>query len=358
MNRIDRYLARTALLYTGLVLAVLLSLGSLLVFLGQQTDIGIGTYTLSDALWFTLLQLPNQAFELMPMAALIGTLLGLGLLQRDGELVALRAAGVSIWRIALAAGGAGCLLLLVMGLLGEVVSPPLDRYARQSKMFAKFADVELGTAAGTGGAWVRDGNRVVSFGQQSADGTFGGLTWFEFDEQHHLRSMAEASTATQLASGRWRLLGWRETSLHATGVRVSGPGEHEVNTQLSAEFLGLAVINPRSLSMSGLWRYISYQRANGLDATVFAIALWSRLARTLSVVLVCMLAVPFVFGPVRSGGAGRQTVIGILLGVGFFLLTRTLENSGQVYGLDPVFIGWAPVVLLAGLTTVLIRRTR
>lgn len=358
MKRLDRHLAGTALLYTALVMAVLLSLGALFVFLGQQDDIGTGTYDLADAFVFTAFQLPAQAFELMPMAALVGTLLGLGTLQRDSELVALRAAGVSVWRMACAAAGAGAILMALMWVLGEVVAPPLDRYARQTKVFAKFSDVELGAAAGTGGAWVRDGSRIVSFGQQSADGSFGGMTLFEFAADGRLVAMARASTARPLSAGRWRLADWRETRLGERGVVAGGPTDHELETTLSPDFLGLAVVNPASLSISGLWRYVDYQRSNGLDATPHAIALWSRVARTLSVVLVCMLAVPFVFGPMRSTGAGRQTVTGILIGVVFFLFTRTLENSGQVYGLDPVLIGWAPVGILAVVTTALIARTR
>lgn len=358
MKRLDRYLARTALLYTALVMGVLLSLGALFVFLGQQDDIGTGSYGMSDAFLFTAFQLPAQAFELMPVAALVGTLLGLGTLQRDSELVALRAAGVSVWRVAFAAAGGGLLLMLLMWVLGEGVAPPLDRYARQTKVFAKFADVELGTAAGTGGAWVRDGARVVSFGQQSADGSFGGMTLFEFAPDGRLVAMANASTARPLSAGRWQLADWRETRIGEGGVVARGPTDHELATTLSPDFLGLAVVNPASLSISGLWRYVDYQRSNGLDATPYAIALWSRIARTLSVVLVCMLAVPFVFGPMRSTGAGKRTVIGILIGVVFFLLTRTLENSGQVYGFDPVLIGWAPVALLAVVTATLIARTR
>jgi lipopolysaccharide export system permease protein len=213
-------------------------------------------------------------------------------------------------------------------------------------------------AAGTGGAWVRDGTRIVSFGQQSADGTFGGMTLFEFTADGKLLSMANANTARPLDAGRWQLAGWRETRISEHGVTARGPIDHEVSTTLSPDFLGLAVVNPASLSISGLWRYVDYQRRNGLDATPYAIALWSRVARTISVVLVCMLAVPFVFGPMRATGAGKRTVIGILIGVVFFLLTRTLENSGQVYGLDPVMIGWTPVALLAIVAAALIARTR
>lgn len=358
MTLLDRYLAKTVLLYTALVLAVLLSLGALFVFLRQQGDIGHGTYSTLDAFLYTLCQMPGQAFELLPMAALVGTLLGLGALQRDGELVVMRATGMSVWRLAAAVAGGGAFLSVVMLVLAQWVAPSLDLLARQSKTFARFADVELGTLTGTGVAWVRDGRHVMSIGQQSADGRFNALTVFEFDEQRRLVAMASAASASAVASGTWALEGWRETRLTANGVKTDGPRVQNLETGLSPDFLGLAVVNPSSLSLSGLWRYVEYQRRNGLSAVPFEIAFWSRVARLFSVVLVCMLAVPFTSALARTGGSGRQMVTGILLGVALFLFTRTLENSGQVYGLDPMLIGWGPAALLAVVTGTLLARAR
>ncbi|MEY4377753.1 MAG: hypothetical protein RJB26_2303 [Pseudomonadota bacterium] len=358
MKLLDRYLAKTVLLYTALVMAVLLSLGALFVFLRQQGDIGHGSYSTLDAFLFTLCQLPGQAFELMPMAALVGTLLGLGALQRDGELVVMRATGMSVWRLAAAVAGGGVMLSVLMLVLAQWVAPSLDLLSRQSKTFARFADVELGTLTGAGGAWVRDGRHVMSIGQQNADGRFSALTVFEFDPQHRLVSMASASSARAVASGTWALEGWRETRIAERGVTTVGPKVQTLQTGLSPDFLGLAVVNPSSLSLTGLWSYVQYQRRNGLAAVPFEIAFWSRIARLLSVVLVCMLAVPFTSALARSGGGGRQTVTGILLGVALFLFTRTVENSGQVYGLDPVLIGWGPAALLALVTATLLARAR
>ncbi len=100
MNILDRYLYRTVLVYTAMAMAVLLTLGALFVFISQQSDIGVGSYSAGDAFLFTLLNLPEQAFELLPIGAMIGTLMGLGHLASGSELVVTRASGVSVWRIA------------------------------------------------------------------------------------------------------------------------------------------------------------------------------------------------------------------------------------------------------------------
>ena len=100
MNLLDRYVIRAMLGGVFVVLAVLLALSALFLFANQQDDIGIGTYTALDAFWFVLLNLPQQVFELMPIGVLIGALLGLGTLARGSELTVMRAAGISVWRIA------------------------------------------------------------------------------------------------------------------------------------------------------------------------------------------------------------------------------------------------------------------
>jgi lipopolysaccharide export LptBFGC system permease protein LptF len=71
-----------------------------------------------------------------------------------------------------------------------------------------------------------------------------------------------------------------------------------------------------------------------------------------------MLALPFALGPMRASGQGARTVIGILIGAGFVLLSQTLENSGQLFDLPPWVVGWGPTAILAALTFVLLARTR
>src|SRR6202171_2543614 len=97
MNILDRYLYRTVLVYTAMAMAVLLTLGALFVFISQQGDIGIGSYSAGDAFLFTLLNVPQQAFELLPIGAMIGALMGLGHLASGRELVGARASGVLGW---------------------------------------------------------------------------------------------------------------------------------------------------------------------------------------------------------------------------------------------------------------------
>jgi lipopolysaccharide export system permease protein len=356
MNIVDRYLVRTVIAYTAMVLGVLLTLGALFVFIGQQDDIGVGTYGAPDALLFSLLNLPQQAFELMPIAVLIGSLLGLGVLARGSELVVLRTSGLSIGRIGVSIAIAGSLLLLFAALLGEVVAPPLQKFARQQKAFSKFADVSF---AGAGSAWVKDGDTMLSVQEQSGDNLFGGVFVFRLDGARRLASVGRADRATVAPGDRaWRLDQYAETDFTREGTETRRSPAERLVMRVDPGFLGLAVSEPRQLPSTALAKLIRYLEANGLDTRNYRFALWSRIARTVAVVVVALLAIPFSFGTMRASGAGARMVIGVLIGVAFFLVQRTLESGTVVFDLDPVVLAWIPTGILAVLTLGLIARTR
>ena len=352
---LSRYVIRAVLGHTLLVMLVLLALSGLYLFITQQDEIGIGTYTLEDAFLFVGLNLPQYAFDMLPIAALIGALLALGNLARSMELIVVRAAGVSVVRIAMWVAGAGVLLMILTAVLGELVAPQMEQYGRRMKTFEKYHDYSL---AGNRSAWAKDGDTIVSVGQQSGDNRYGGVYVFNFDPQHRLRSVGRASSASIDANNVWRLENYRESRIEEERVVPSGPKSTQMRTRLSPEFLGLAVLDPESLPGAGLLSYIRHLKENGLDARSYETAFWARIARTVAVAIIVVLAVPFAFGPMRSTGTGARTVVGIMIGVVFFLMAKMLESGGAVFELPPVVIAWLPTALLALVTSVAVSRVR
>jgi lipopolysaccharide export system permease protein len=353
---LSRYVMRTILAYTVLVVLVLLVLSGLYLFISQQDDIGVGAYSISDALLFVGLSLPQYAFDLLPIAALIGALLALGQLARSMELIVVRAAGVSVVRIGLWALGAGVVLMVLTGVIGELAAPSMQSYARQLKTFAKFRDYSM---AGGRSAWAKDGDTIISVRRQSAQNQYGGVFVFHFDAQHRLRSVARASSASIDAEDhRWRLENYRESRLEEDRVVVSKAPRLELQTNISSEFLGLAASTPDALSGRELWSYTQHLRANGLDARAYETAFWARIARTAAVAIIVVLAVPFAFGPMRSTGMGARTVIGVMIGVVFFLLAKMFESGGAVFELPPIATAWIPTLFLALITGAALARVR
>lgn len=364
MTQLDRYLARAVLSGVLLVVAVLLSLGGLFEFMGQQDDIGIGSYTAIDALQVALLSLPQQAWELLPISALIGALLGLGNLARGSEIIVMRAAGLSVWRIARGVAYAGGLLVLLSLILGELLAPPMQQLAREHKAFSKFSNVSF---AGPGGAWIRDGELILNVEQQLGDRQFGGLYLYRLDADHRLRAMGRANAASaelQAARGAgegrsaWRLDQYAESEFAGDRVVTRREESRGLSSNLSAEFVGVAAASPGQLPSAALWRMIDYLEANDLEARQARFALWSRIARTLAVLAAVLLALPFVFGTLRSAGAGARVAVGFVLGIAFFMLQKVLESGTVVFAGNPVLLAWVPTSLMAITALVLLARTR
>ena len=354
MTILDRYFARTVLLHTVMVLAVLLALMTLVTFIGEQDEIGEGSYDVSDAFLVTFLQLPQQAYELLPIAALIGAITGLGGLARDSELTVVRAAGVSIWRIALSAALAGIVVAAFLWVIGEYFAPPADQYARQYKIFSRFSQLEF---TGSRSSWVRQGAWFINVRRQAAENLFGGVFVYELGADRRLRLVGRAETATQNASGNWVLSNYAETRLGDNRVHARASASEVTGAKFNADFLGVAVTEPGSLPIADLYAYKKHLEDNELDSAVWEIAFWSRISRLVAAIAVCIFAVPFAFGPLRSAGAGARTVLGIMAGVLFVLLTQTLENSGQVYDLNPLLVAWGPTALLLAIAALAIWRT-
>jgi lipopolysaccharide export system permease protein len=354
MNILDRYIVTRILGLTALVMAVVIGLDVLFIFIAEQGDTGTGHYGSVDAFWFALMSVPQQAWLLLPIGALIGSMLGLGSLASSSELTVARTAGLSVRRLALSVFIAGILLIGVELILGELLAPPLQQVARQQKAFARFSDASFEGDS----AWVRDGNQIMDV-EQSRDGqTHGGMLIFELSADHHLLAIGRAVRALAGTGHRWVLRGYAESRFAGGQVKASSEDLHTLDTNVSGQFLHLARSEPGELASGELWSLIGYYRANSLDPKPYLLAFWSRIARTCAIAFAVLLAIPFVLGPMRSSGTGARLLAGLLLGLGFYFLQRFIESGTIVFDLNPVLLAWLPTSVLFVVTMGLLARTR
>jgi lipopolysaccharide export system permease protein len=351
---LSQYLMRTILASTALVLVVLLALAGLFEFIAELDDTR-GDYQTPRVILYTLLRLPQLAFEMLPVAALIGALLGLGALAANSEIVVMRSAGLSVRRLAAMVATTGLLLLVATALLGEFIAPPLDYFARNMRQEARFGQEEdrLGNAT-----WVRDGPVILHLERVSSEFEFGSIYVFLLGDDGGLASIARAENSGIDNEDRWVLENLRETRFENDSVRVVESSRAIENFNIDAETLGISLVKPASLSGRGLLSYVAYLKRNSLDARQYETELWYRIARTATVVIMPVLALAFVFGSLRTGGAGGRLMIGIVIGLAYYLASEMLANSGQVFNFDPAVIAWLPSALLAVITLIALRRIR
>lgn len=354
MSLLTTYLMRTIFMSTMLVMLVLLALAGLFEFIGQL-DSTQGNYGIAEALLFAILRLPQLSFEMLPIAALIGALLGLGALANNSELVVMRTAGLSVARLAGMVAITGLALTALTGLVGEFIGPPLDYFARTMRDEARYEteDRDIGSAA-----WVKDGQVILHLERINTEFEFGALYMFRFNDDHSLLSIAKADNAGIDDDDKWVLENLQETRFSDNSVEVVESPMSIADFDLNPDLLGITLVKPVSLSGRGLLSYINYLKRNDLDATRYEMELWSRIARTSTVMLMPVLALAFVFGSLRSAGAGGRLMIGVLIGLAYFLASEMLANSGQVFRLNPAVVTWLPSAALLLVTGFSLSRVR
>ena len=355
MNGIlSQYMMRSILAMTALVLIVLLALAGLIEFISELDDTR-GDYQTPRVVLYTALRLPQLAFQMLPVAALIGSLLGLGALAANSEIIVMRAAGLSIKKLSGMVAVTGLVLLIFTALLGEFIGPPLDYFARNMRLEARYEqdDERLGNAT-----WVRDGPVILHLERVSAEFEFGTIYMFLLDENNGLASIARAENSGIDKDDRWILENLRETRFRDDAVQVVESSLAVETFDINAEVLGISLVKPASLSGRGLLSYIAYLKRNSLDSRRYETELWYRVARTATILIMPILALAFVFGALRTGGAGARLMIGVVIGLAYYLASEMLANSGQIFNFDPAVIAWLPSVMLALVTVAALNRIR
>lgn len=354
MKLLDRYLGRAVIGGTLIVLLALTALAAFFNLIGEAKHIGQGSYGLSDALLFMLLNMPRQAYEMFAVAVLLGAMLGLGNLAGGNELTVMRAAGISILRLGGAALSGGLVLALFCVLLGEVLAPPAERYAQYMREQALYERAGIGSAQGI---WMREGDSFINIRRMGPEGGLRDVHTYRFADKTRLLAARQARAASHLPDTGWILQGVEETRFRGGELKALSRPREDWSIHIARDTLDLFVVDSETLSSLELWRYSRYLAANGLDTTRYATAFWNRVVTPFSVLVMAALALPFVFGPMRSAGVGQRMIFGLLIGIAFYVVNQTLANSGQVFGLPAVITAWVPTLVLAAITLVAIRRT-
>lgn len=354
MKLLDRYIGGTVLQSTLVVMLVLLSLFAFATFAGELDKVGRGTYDATMALQYTLLLMPRLAYQLFPIVVLLGAIIGLGMLASQSELVVVRAAGVSINRIIWTVMRVGLVLIVVMLLVGEFIAPKAEFKAQNLKAEAISGQVSFRTDEGL---WAKDGNNIVHVRDLLAKDRIGNISIYEFDEGNRLNKVTTAKTA-QHSGEQWLLHDVSRSTVSEAGVKTTVTNELGWRSLLSPDLIGVVAVKPDYLSAPGLFRYIDYLNENGLDADQYVLALWKKAMMPVTTAVMIVLAVPFVFGPLRSVGVGQRIFVGSLFGIGYFLIDQTIGHMGLVYGLPPALAAMAAPLVFLSVAMFLVRRVR
>ncbi|MGD2116897.1 MAG: LPS export ABC transporter permease LptG [Chromatiales bacterium] len=347
MNILERYIGKAVLVGSIIVMLVLLTLLGVFELVKELDDVGVGSYTTSDAMVSALLTLPRKLFEVFPVTALVGSLLGLGTLASNGELTAMRAAGVSVHSIVIAVLKTGFFMLVFVFLIGEFVGPVSESYVRKVKVEKQQQAITLKSKHGF---WARDGNEYVNIRKILPGSQLEDIYIYEVDADKQLKLATHARSATYV-DGKWTLQGIEQTSLQQEPIRSRSVGSASWGSMIDPDLLSIIVVEPAMLPAWGLYNYMSFMKQNGQDATLYQVAFWTKIVTPLTTVVMLFLAVPFVLGSLREVGVGQRVFVGTLIGTVFYALNQSFSYMSIIYNLEPALATSLPalVMFFAGL---------
>jgi lipopolysaccharide export system permease protein len=365
MSRLDRYIGRAVLAAMTVVLLVLAGLELLFTIVDELGETA-GQYHAAAALQYVALVFPRHLYELLPMTALIGALAGLGMLAGTNELVAMRAAGVARARIVLAVMKPAGLVMLLGLVLGEWIAPPLEVRAEVGKALASGEQVALSRY----GHWERDGAAFMHFNAIEPQGILHGVTIFEFDDSQRMVRNVAAERAvwqgTEGSSAPGEGAGWvLQNGTDTRFVHTSQGAQINASTQFAAqdwpldltpELLQVLIVDPDRMAISDLYRYARRFERQGQDASQYFLAFWKKLLQPLTTGVLVLLAISFIFGPLREATMGSRVFTAICFGLAFTILQRLLQTVSLVYQFDPLLAVLLPLLVCLAAGVALLRR--
>lgn len=345
MRRLGWHLVRHIAGFSAIVGLALVAVYTFVSFVSEIDQTGQGQFGIAQLLYYTLMMVPTGLYTLMPIIALLGTLMGLGTLAAQNEITAMRASGMTVIQLGLATLVAGLLLGGLDIALGDLFAPAGTQAARSFRSESREG-VPAGLAARP--VWLRDGNAVVHIGTLISERRVAQLEVYQLGEDLALQSVLRADRA-EFVDGRWHLSGIARTRFEDGRTMAEHIDGMELESHLSPEVLRLFVLEADSLTTPGLVRLIAYLDRNGLDTRTYRLSLWRKLVAPLTVVAMMLFAVPFILGSQRGGGAGQRLLVGILVGLVFYVINEVTASLGQLYGWPPMLAAGLPTAALATL---------
>ena len=354
MNTLERYIGKSILGTIFATLLVLVGLPAIIKFVEQFRSVGRGTYDMLQAIAYTVLTMPKDIETFFPMAALLGVLIALGNLASRSELVVMQSAGFSRLKIGLAVMKTALPLVLLTMVIGEWGIPQTEQYARDMRARAVSGGSMMSIK---NGIWAKDGNDFIYIQRVTDNTSLQNVYIYHFDDARQLQSVSHANTANYTGEA-WSFKQLNVSEISKEKIETKNYLTKEWKTSLTPDKLGIVSIRPTSLSISGLSEYIAFLKQTGQDSKKFELTYWRKLFQPISVGVMMMLALSFIFGPLRSVTAGARIVTGICFGFFFYVVNEIFGPLTLVYNVTPLIGALLPSLMFLLITWWLLSRKR
>jgi lipopolysaccharide export system permease protein len=345
---LSRYVSKVVFFSILAVLSVVLAVDVIAAIIEEASDIKMD-YGFVDALAYVATTLPRRIYENIPLSALIGCLVGLGLLASNTELVIMRSAGVSLLRIIGFVLRPVMLFIVAAVLLGEYAVPYTDQLAEGRRAML------LGKQDLSRGFWNKENNEFIHVSVVFPSGDLFGVSRYQFDKD------AELQSASFSASANFTERGWLErdgvvTYFGDQQTKAEQFAQREWNSTMSPQLLRLVSMEPESLAVSELYHYANYLQQQGQSAGIHWLAFWNKALQPLTTLSLVLIAVSFIFGPLRESTTGLRIFAGVVTGIIFSTSQDLLGPASLVYGFPAFWAVLLPIAVSICIGLLLLRR--
>lgn len=345
MNLIARYIFKKCLFNTLVMLLSFVMLFALFSIIGQLNEIGKGDYTLGAMLYYTLLQMPNFLYLLMPLGILIGVMISMLGLVTFSEFAIIRTSGVSLRSIMVILLVFGFIFGVITFLLGELVAPLANNYAQ---FYKKSKTHEVVSTQLSSGVWSKDGdNTFVDIHQILPDSSIIGVSVMKFDSDLKLIQTIEAERGEfDYKRTVWTLKNALVKDYTKTNITNISYPEYTWKSTIEPKYFSVLIITPEDMSAFGLLRYMQHLSRNHQNIRRYEIAFWGKLLYPIACITMSLIALAFIPNNRRSVNLGTKLFTGILIGVSFFFSTRLIGFMALIFHWNPIISAFTPTLVL------------
>lgn len=356
MGLLDRYIAWKLLKGWVLVWMVLTSIFTLLGFV-EELERVTERYQIVDAARFMLYTLPQRSLDLAPVIALLGSLLALAGLNKDSELIAIRAAGVSVSRFLRSVAIPTLVLVTALYAISEFVAAPLFQQAETEKTLIRDGKVNLLKGKGI---WSNSGYRFFNVRTLKHSQIPTSIYLYEFTPEGRLQHFVFARRAQLTDNRRWDLLDAKQKTLVGDRLKSRHLAHLEMGPFWSREELPVLPLSTTGMTPTGLYEYADYLKSTDQLSARIEQIFWQKMALPLTTGAMIFLAVPIGanVGTTRSGAFGKNLAIGAGVGILFYLFSQLIQTGASMAEIPPALAVFLPIILVLGIAGALINRMR
>ena len=356
MKILDRYITKTLLIYTLVVLVVWLGIYGFFNFLAELSSIGQANYTSLSAMKYIALQMPEIAYKHASPVILLGCVLGMGYLSTTSQLLVLRVSGLSILRLTLLTARIALTFVFIFIVIGEVFAPMLSEMSEKSR--AKDLGHSLASQSQQG-FWIKESGNYINVKKNFDGNSFAGVTLIQINSNNEIEAVITSDIASfdgdSLAFGNTDIF-LIDGSSDFDAISYKKRNSYNQSVSFDQDLIDSLHKEPDELTTWNIFKQIQFLSENKLDADIYKVEFYKRLFKPLTLVAMILLAMLFIFGSNRSTSLGKKIFLGIALSLSFELTSRVGAAISIGFSVSPLLSAILPSLGVIILAFVLLRK--